>query len=484
MNADIVIVGAGTAGLPAAICAAERGARVVLLEGSASIGGTLGYARELSAGGTRHQQAKSITDSANAHFEEVMALGKGEANAPLLRLAVDNAADTIDWLESLGVRIDPETPQIVFNHEAYKTPRTYWATDSGTEIVKALGDRLDSLVETGCVKLRLLTSLESLLVEENAVVGVSARRSNGDSMKYRADKVLLATGGYAANQALYRRFHGVDQILAWAPEHAQGEGLQAAANVGAELTGKNGFNLSFGGVMEGDGPSRKILCRLNTLPQLRQPWEIIVNRRGERFVCEDVPSIDAQEQALMDQPEYCGFMVFDDVIRTNAPDRIRKWYTENGAEDFEKHEWFFSAGTLSELADAAGIDSKGLEDAVAKYNEAQLSGTDSLGRLHMPAPIKEPPFFAIRFQGCNVISPVGIRTDSSLQALRADGSAIENLFVAGEVIGSCQLMGRSAAGGMMATPALTFGRMLGQTLDFAGLQSWTAWQSIETGQMR
>ena len=484
MNADIVIVGAGTAGLPAAICAAERGARVILLEGSASIGGTLGNARELSASGTRQQKAKGIVDSARAHFEEVMALSKGEANAPLLRLALDNAADTIDWLETVGVRIDPETPQIVFNHEAYKTPRTYWAIDSGAEIVRVLGARLDALVDAGRVKLRLLTSLESLIVEDNAVTGVSACRSNGESVKYRTDKVLLATGGYAANQALYRRFHSVDQILAWAPEHAQGEGLQAAANVGAELTGHNGFNLSFGGVMEGDGPSRKILCRLNTLPQLRQPWEIIVNRRGERFIREDIPSIDAQEQALMNQPEYCGFMVFDDAIRTTAPDRIRKWYIQDGVENFEKHEWFYGAGTLSELADAAGIDGDRLEDTVARYNKAQGSGTDQLGRLHMPAPITRPPFFAIRFQGCNVISPVGIRTDTTLQALRADGTAIENLFVAGEVIGSCQLMGRSAAGGMMATPALTFGRMLGQTLAFASLQSQTAWQSTETGEMK
>ncbi len=481
MDADFIVVGAGTAGLPAAICAAERGATVLLFDGETEIGGTLRYARELSAAGTQQQQKSDIADSPDAHFAEVLTLAKGEANEAVLRLAVDNAADTIAWLERLGVRIDPETPQIVFNHEAYKTPRTYWAVDGGSEIVAALARRIAHFEKSGHIRLRLGTSCRSLLYRDGAVTGVSVRDAEGRDRRYYAGKVLLSTGGYAANQLLYRHFHGVDQILDWAPHYARGSGLEAALDVGAGLTGENGFNLSFGAVMDGNGPARKILCRLNTLPQLRQPWEIIVNSEGKRFIREDEPSIDAQEQALMHQPGYCGFMLFDDRIHREAPDRMRKWYVPDATEDFERHAWFFSAGTLEELADAAGIDASGLETTVRRYNEAQVHGSDPLGRQHMPAPIATPPFYAIRFQGCNVISPIGILTDATLRALRANGEAIPNLYVAGEIIGSCQLMGRSAAGGMMATPALSFGRLLGETLAFTRLDRSETQQLTETG---
>ena len=98
LDADFIVVGAGTAGLPAAIRAAERGASVLLFDGETSIGGTLRYARELSAAATRQQREKGIADSGEAHFQEVTALAKGAANESLLRLAVDNAADTIAFM--------------------------------------------------------------------------------------------------------------------------------------------------------------------------------------------------------------------------------------------------------------------------------------------------------------------------------------------------------------------------------------------------
>lgn len=480
MDADFIVVGAGTAGLPAAIRAAERGASVLLFDSGKAVGGTLQYARELSAAGTRQQRARGIADSGDAHFQEVFDLAKGEANEPLLRLAVDNAADTLAWLERLGVRVDPQCPQIVFNHEAYRTARTYWAVGGGGEIVTALSKRVAELEAAGRIRLHLETRCVSLRREQGRVVGIVVRNAAGRTQSYTAGSVLLATGGYAANQALYRRFHGIDQILDWAPPHARGDGLEVALESGAALTGENGFNLSFGAVMEGDGPSRKILCRLNTLPQLRQPWEIIVNKLGERFICEEEPSIDAQEQALLGQPDYCGFLVFDERIRHAAPDRMRKWYADDAVEDFDRHAWFYKAETLRSLGEVAGIDPQGLDATVRRYNEAQTAG-DALGRKHMPARIEVPPFYAIRFQGCNVISPIGIRTDDTLRALSADGTAIPNLYVAGEVIGSCQLMGRSAAGGMMATPALTFGRLLGETLAFSGVDSDDQQPLTETG---
>lgn len=461
---DLIIIGAGPAGMAGAISAAERGARVLLVEKTNALGGTLPFAREMSAAGTHQQAERGIEDSPQRHFDEVRKLAKGYENTDLLRLAVEHAADTIAWLENLGVTIDPDTPKIVYNHEAYDVPRTYFANGGGREVVDVLTARLMNHFEAGAVTLKLETSFTGFLTQSDRVTGIEMQTASGETAKAHGANILLACGGYGANQNLHQDFHGVPQIMAWAPEHAQGDGLVAAKDIGADIVGADGFNLSFGGVMEGDGPSRKIICRLNTLPQMRQPWEIIVNSEGQRFIREDEPSIDRQEAALMEQHLYRGFMVFDEHMRRNAPDRIRKWYIEPGQEDFEALDWFYKADTIEALCEAAGIDAAGMQQTIETYNAYQASGSDPLGRQHMPHPIGEGPYYAIRFEGCNVISAAGIRADKDLRTLRPDGSAIEGLYVAGECLGHCQLMGKSAAGGMMATPALTFGRLLGETL--------------------
>ncbi|MEM6832035.1 MAG: FAD-dependent oxidoreductase [Pseudomonadota bacterium] len=458
---DLIVVGGGTAGLPAAICAAERGLEVVLVEKSDTLGGTLRYAKELSAAGTKQQRDKAIEDHPAWHKSEVLNLGKGLAHERLVDKATRAAAQTLAWLEGQGVEIDPVCPQIVYNHEAYKIARTHWAVGSGAAIADILVSKVEALETSGRCQVLRGTALASLQIDGARVKSITLT----DGQVLKAHHILLATGGYAASQALYQRFHSMPQIMAWAPVFAQGEGLVAGEAAGLDVTGHDGFNLSFGGVMDGGGPARNILCRLNTLPQLRQPWEIIVNTRGERFLREDEPSIDAQEEALLAQPGYAGFMVFDDRIRQEAPDRMRKWYLPPHEEDFDGLEWFYEGETLEALAQAAGIDPQGLAKTVTAYNAAQSSGADPLGRSHMPMPITKPPFFAIRFQGCNVISPVGLKANAELQAVTQTGTTIENLYLAGEILGSCQLMGRSAAGGMMATPAMSFGRLIGQSIE-------------------
>jgi fumarate reductase flavoprotein subunit len=135
------------------------------------------------------------------------------------------------------------------------------------------------------------------------------------------------------------------------------------------------------------------------------------------------------------------------------------------AEAFESHPMFFKAQTLDELAEKSGVDAGGLVSTVERYNRSQASGTDTdHGRAYMPLPIQKAPFYAIRQQGFSITSTVGIAADDQLRVVRQDGSAIDGLYAAGEILGSGQLMGKSAVGGMMITPALTFGRLLGESL--------------------
>jgi fumarate reductase flavoprotein subunit len=125
---DLLIVGAGTAGLPAAAAAAARGLKVILLEKSQRIGGTLHYSNaQMSAAGTALQRARGIEDTPDLHFEDIMRISAGTANRALVRRAVDLAPGTLDWLMENGFEMHPDCPGVLHLHEAYRIPRTIGA---------------------------------------------------------------------------------------------------------------------------------------------------------------------------------------------------------------------------------------------------------------------------------------------------------------------------------------------------------------------
>ena len=136
-------------------------------------------------------------------------------------------------------------------------------------------------------------------------------------------------------------------------------------------------------------------------------------------------------------------------------------------ETFGVHQWFQQADDLATLARNCGIDPDGLQRTVADFNRGVARGKDALGRVHLPKPIVKPPFYAIRHQGHSTTATVGIAVDDRLRVIRQDGTPIPNLYAAGELLGAGQTQGRSFVGGMMVTPALSFGRILGERLPLA-----------------
>jgi fumarate reductase flavoprotein subunit len=207
-----------------------------------------------------------------------------------------------------------------------------------------------------------------------------------------------------------------------------------------------------------------LLNRVTSDPEKRQPWEIYVNKRGERFFQEDTPSFDVKEKALKRQPAEQCWIVFDEAIVDAAPPIMRGWTVEQTKAAHRLYPTFYRADSLDELAEAAGIDRDGLLKSVSDYNRGQKDGRDSLGRQHLPATIGAPPFYAIKLQGYYYVDSAGLRVDTSLHVLGSDGKPIPNLYAAGEILGYGQLQGAGYSGGMAVTPALTFGRLLGQSI--------------------
>ena len=240
-----------------------------------------------------------------------------------------------------------------------------------------------------------------------------------------------------------------------------------AVAVGAYTRGKEHYLCNFGGIMAANEPQSQVIARFNTYPERRQPWEIYVNVRGERFVREDVPSVDHREHALLKQPDFRFWIVFDDQMLKDSPHPVEALERADYEAAFNDRPMFYKAETLEGLAAKAGIDSSGLKASVAAFNKGRESKADTFGRIHMPLPIAKSPFYAVRHQGYSITSTVGIAVNNDLQVIRKDGSAIKGLYAAGELLGTAQLMGSAFCGGMNVMPALTYGKLLGgRTIPF------------------
>lgn len=462
---DLAVIGAGSAGLPTAIFAARRGASVLLLDHADQLGGSLWVATgQMSAAGTALQREHGITDSPDLHFEDVMRISRGTANPGLVRLAVDNAADTFDWLMGEGFQPLPDHPVKGWGHEPYREKRYYWGPEGGISVKNVLVPIVEELARRGRITIGLGQDVERLLTDDSgAVCGAEAVGPDGVRRQYKAGTVVLACGGYAGNPDLFAQLNGYPQYNAAPYSWSRGDGLKLGLAVGGYARGKENIYVNFGSLFDTDVFPARICGRIEHFPERRKPWEIYVNANGQRFIREDIESVDAREMALLHQPDYRYWVIFDQAILDEAPPIVMDWSREDIKAAFARGlPTFLSAQTLQELAATAEIDPQGLEAAVAGFNYGVETGHDFFGRQHRPRPISNGPFYAIRMQASAISSSIGLAVDDGLRVVREDGSPIGNLYAAGEIIGSSQTMGKAACGGMMVTPAMTFGRLLGQ----------------------
>jgi fumarate reductase flavoprotein subunit len=464
---DVIVIGGGTAGLPTAIFAAERGAKVLVLEGSHRIGGTMDRSSgQMSAAGTSLQKAKGIKDTPQDHFDDVMRISRGTADPAMVRLAVDNAADTIEWLIGLGWTALPEHPVKGQGHEDYLIARYQWGPEGGTSIYRALEPVVMKLLADKKITILTETQVAGLIQDgSGAVTGVTAEGPEGTKIDYRGRNVVITTGGAGGDPEMFEKLNGAPLYIRMAYPYNRGGGVRIGLEAGGYIRGQEHYLCNDGGVLtDTNYPSPQLAAAITTEEQ-RPPWEIFVNQRGERYTREGDPSVDNREHALLKQPGHRYWAIFDDAILDQAPPFLRGWSKEQIRAGFGKHHMFFKADSIGELARWTGIDAGGLEYTVAAYNESQTAGKDPVfGRTHMPLPISKPPYYAIRLQGYSILVFGGLAVDTSLRVIREDGSPIPNLYAAGEVLGKAALTGSAYVGGMSITPALTFGRMLGQKI--------------------
>lgn len=461
---DIAIVGAGTAGLPIAILAARRGLDVVLIEAADRIGGTMFLSSgSLAAGGAQRQLDKGIVDSPEQHQADCIRLGHGSANPEVLALWTAHAPAMVDWLIDEGVAFAPEMPTFSAAHEAYDAPRTYTPATGALEYVRVFSAALDAQIAAGRVDLRLSTRMTALETDaDGAVVGVKVEMADGVETLHARD-VVLTTGGYCYDDALWRSLHEAPHRV-YAYPYCRGDGLRAAADLGAKIDYADNFLPTFGASQDLDDPA-KFWIHSRISPAFRAPYEISVNLNGDRFMAEDLASPDGRERALLAQPDQSFWVVYDERIKREAPP-LFMWDDAKMARAFAESPNFRTAGTIAELADACGLNPARLERTVAGYNAAQAVQSDLFKRTHMPLPIAEAPFYAIRHFATSVVSWGGVVVDGELRVLGADHKPIAHLYAAGEILGM-GVFGHTFLGGSTVSSSLTFGKLLGERLGAA-----------------
>lgn len=467
---DLIVIGGGLAGLSAAITAADLGASIVLVDKRYKVGGTaMGAGGSFSAAGSRLQREKNIKDSPALHFEEAYAIGKGRADPDLLRLYTEQAAATQDWLEHLGVEFDPKGPRFAPEHELYSVPRTCDAKGGGPGFIAVLRRQLDQRIAAGRVTLRTETTANELLVERGRVVGVKAIDDEGATVTIRGGSVLLACGGYGSNPAMIQRYNpSMVRALKITSKYSTGDGLRMAEAVGARLVNMDLLVPYFAGVENPPGSGHTMMVSLISTIVPYFKGDIWVTKEGRRFMNEDSPSPDARERALRAIPDAAVFAIFDAAMLKNSKPPLYAF-----DEHLKEGRVVKTAATIRDLAAAIGVPPDALAQTVDTYNSYVDAGRDrDFGRQDLIR-MQQPPFYAVIASGVIFMTQGGVKTNTRLQALRADGQPIAGLYAAGEVQGAGQWMGDGYVGGTGNGGALVFGRLAAQAA-IADLRHQTA----------
>jgi flavocytochrome c len=478
-NFDLIVVGAGSAGMCCAIRAAQRGLKVLAIEKDTIVGGTLHLtAGHMSAGGTKRQAEKGIIDSPENHYNEIMEISENTPDPAVVRLATQLAPHTIDWLQDLGFEFEPNTPTIIYGHAPYKIPRTHWGAGdyaggkiktAGISILKVLLPLWEECVAAGNLTVLLNHKMVSLLKTSNTVIGVEAE-SEDVQKTFFAKNIVLTTGGYASNPEFFKEVTpDAPRLISSARHTSTGDGIIAARAIGAKFRGGDLHNSTLGGIETEPNSGRTDFwsswARVSNSVD-RKPREIYVNEQSVRFMDENEPNPDVREKVVHQQTARRFWLIFDEkALYDEGGNVIPQWTVERTLEEASREKAIWKTESIEELAQKTGLDFETLTETIATYNEAvDKQVDDAFGRTYLKHKISEAPFYAILTYAYSLISFGGLAVNENLEVVDEQNQPIKNLYAAGEILGAGATSGRAFCGGMLITPALSFGKYLGETL--------------------
>lgn len=437
-QADIVVIGAGGAGMTAAIQAAQDGVNnVVVLEKMPITGGNTTRATGgLNAAYTKYQKADGIEDSIELFIEDTMKGGKNLNDPALVQVLTEESADAVDWVNEIGGDLS-----VVGMFGGASVKRIHRPSDTsavGPMLVTTLNEELEALG----IPVFLQTKAEHILVDENgAVYGVEATDRNGNTMGIKCKAVVLATGGFGANSELVVKYQpGLAGFCTTNHSGATGDGIVMAEELGAGLTDIEQIQTH---------PTVNPETTDMYTEGVRGNGAILVNMEGKRFVNE-LETRDVVSAAILEQTGGQCYMIFDQAVRESLS-AIEKYISQGIVTE---------ASTPEELGAAIGIDGTALAETLLQYGELQAAGSDTeFGREDMAQPLNQPKYYAALCAPAVHHTMGGVKINPATEVLKADGTVIPGLFAAGEVVGGVH--GANRLGGNAVTDIVVFGRAAG-----------------------
>ena len=481
IDTELLILGGGAAGTAAAISAAEAGVNdILLLEKGASLGGAAKAALGFFAVNSVLQKAEGVECDAAFEFRDIMHSTSYMANGPLLKLFLDNSADTVHWLldHGLDIVLSPENLQISHSF----SPRVYHRWD---HLPKRF-EHLRKIMEKEGVRILTRCCATDLLQDEKgAVVGAKAKDEEGNELMIHAKAVLITTGGYAGNHEMLKEALSdvLDCDLLHFSSQSTGDGLRMAWQAGAAKASECSI------ICHGVTPGKQLTPRFTHTDEALMNIPVLwVNRNGERFINEEIV-FESQffGNACLAQGGVI-YIVFDQAAveewkKKTIPYEMNLWNLlgENGThfpaavKDFDREFaelQSVGSGYVSEtpegLADQLGWDRDIFRNTLKRYNAACDKGFDDQfykSARYLRYPVRTGPFYALRGHSFVMATVGGIRVDSMLRALTSDYKVIPHLYVAGaDAGGVCQGHSYLPKEGFALGWALTTGRIAGEMI--------------------
>ncbi len=447
LEADIVVISAGTAGLPAAVTAAEGGAKVITFEKRGNTGGTANRANMILGVGSRLQREAGIKLTPEEVYNIHMNWTHWRVDARLVSEFYNKSGSTIDWLEGLGVEFQEfwDMPGMIqTTHIVKGTPPGPKEIGQAAAAMKILTKRAHELG----AQIFLKTPVKKILKRGGRITGVIAQNAAGEEIRAKAKAVIIATGGFSDNKEMMKEYTGFEQgkdMFSFKILGLKGDGIRMAWEVGA---GKSEMHM---GLMHHLPPP----CHgpLGTKPELaafRRPQNIMVNLLGERFVAEDTGGAHGLiGNAIAIQKGRCAFTIFDAEIKkfydeTPPPgprgDQPYQRFKHKNLDDNIReaqsigYEHLFMADSLEELCAQTGINLNGLLKTIEEYNKFCKLGRDDIFYKKpenlMPFASK-PPFYAGRFFPGAYNTTGGIKINYKTEVITDDFEVIPGLYAAG-----------------------------------------------------
>ncbi|RYH69386.1 MAG: FAD-binding dehydrogenase [Alcaligenaceae bacterium] len=483
-HCDVVVVGAGNAGMCAALSAAEHGARVLVLERAPfdQRGGNSRY----TAGAFRvvydgaedlrklmpdlADQQVSETDFGSytraSFFEDMARVTQNRADPDLVEVLVDRSYDTLSWMYTKGIRFSP-----MYGRQAFKQDGRFrfWggltveAWGGGPGLIEQFDKAIDRTDE---ISIQYDSRATELILEGNRIVGVTVQTSEGER-NISCDAVILACGGFEANPAWRAKYLGASWDLAKVrgTRFNTGDGHRMGMSVGGEPAGNwSGCHAvswdanapEFGTLKVGDGFQKH-----------SYPFGIMVNNRGERFVDEGEDfrnyTYAKYGRAVLAQPNQVAWQVFDssvsnllrDEYRIREVTRVRANSLKELGERMEGMNVDAFVATVEEFNSAV--------DRTVPFDPTVKDGRSTVGlaidKSNWANAVESPPFEAYSVTCGITFTFGGLRIDTNAAVLNSEGNPVPGLFAAGEIVGG--IFYHNYPGGTGLTSGSVFGRMAG-----------------------